>query len=218
MRSLIYLYDPLCGWCYAATPAIARLRANSVPVKLLPTGLFSNTGRVMTAEFAAYAWANDQRIAAMTGQTFTDAYRQHVLQAPGTSFDSAAAVLALTAVAMDDPEGEADALQALQEARYIGGLDITDSESIVSILQDAGFQIPSATSAAGSAALLAANASRLAAGQTMMREVGGSGVPTLVLVEDATRRLLDSKLLYGSADELLTLFRSPQRVVSEALH
>ncbi len=48
MRSLIYLYDPLCGWCYAATSGIARLRTAGVEVSLRPTGLFSGPGRVMT--------------------------------------------------------------------------------------------------------------------------------------------------------------------------
>lgn len=52
MRSLIYLYDPLCGWCYAAAPGIARLREAGVTVTPRPTGLFAEPGRVMTAAFA----------------------------------------------------------------------------------------------------------------------------------------------------------------------
>jgi protein-disulfide isomerase-like protein with CxxC motif len=34
------LYDPLCGWCYGATPAIRRLEQGSgAPLELVPTGL-----------------------------------------------------------------------------------------------------------------------------------------------------------------------------------
>ena len=206
MRSLLYLYDPLCGWCYAATSGIARLRAAGVTVSLRPTGLFSDPGRVMTPEFADYAWKNDQRIAAMTGQIFTEAYRRQVLRAPGTAFDSSAAVLALTAVAMNEPEREADALKAVQEARYVAGRDITDAATLSTILTETGLPSAAAAFDTRSAALLSANADRLAAGQVMMREVGGSGVPTLVLVDGQFRRLLDSRVLYGPVDELLRLF------------
>ena len=61
MRSLVYLYDPLCAWCYAATSGIARLRSAGVDVKLRPTGLFSDPSRVMTPDFAGYAWKNGPR-------------------------------------------------------------------------------------------------------------------------------------------------------------
>lgn len=209
MRSLIYLYDPLCGWCYAATSAIAALHARGVPLDMRPTGLFSDTGRVMTAEFADYAWKNDQRIAAMTGQSFTQAYQRQVLQAVGTAFDSGAAVLALTAVAIDEPQREADALRVLQEARYVAGRDITDAATIGAILAEAGFPNAAAALKAPTAALLSANASRVAEGRRMMHEVGGSGVPTLVLVDGTTRRLLDSHFLYGPADDLLALVEPP---------
>lgn len=209
MHSLLYLYDPLCGWCYAATPAIARLRKAGVPVTLRPTGLFSDPGRVMTADFAAYAWRNDQRIATLTGQSFSEAYRRKVLQAPGTAFDSSAATLALTAVAMDEPGREADALQALQEARYIAGRDITDIDTVSAILAEAGFAPSAAASRPQAATLLAANAARVAAGAATMRDLGAKGVPTLVLVDGSTNRLLDSGLLYGPADALLAMFDAP---------
>ncbi len=39
-----------------------------------------------------------------------------------------------------------------------------------------------------------------------LREVGGSGVRTLVLVDGQSRRLLDSHALDGPAEDLLALF------------
>ena len=35
----------------------------------------------MDAQFAAYAWANDQRIQQLTGQPFTQVYRDRILGA-----------------------------------------------------------------------------------------------------------------------------------------
>ena len=62
--SVTYLFDPQCGWCYAAAPALQTLQGREdVQLLLAPTGLFASGGaRPMDAQFAAYAWANDQRI------------------------------------------------------------------------------------------------------------------------------------------------------------
>ena len=208
MRSLLYMYDPLCGWCYAAAPGIARLQAAGVTVDLLPTGLFSEPGRTMTAEFADYAWKNDQRIATMTGQAFTEAYRREVLQATGSAFDSTAATLGLTAVALSEPGREADALQVVQEARYRLGRDITDTAVLRAILAEAGFVAAAAALQAPSPALRSANAARVAKGADVVRELGERGVPTLALVEGSTRSLLDGGLLYGPAQALLVPFQT----------
>ena len=98
--TVTYLFDPLCGWCYGASPAIQRLgQEATITLELAPTGLFSGGGRVMSADFADFAWSNDIRIGKLTGQTFSEAYRSQVLGQHGTRFDSSAASLALTAVA-----------------------------------------------------------------------------------------------------------------------
>ena len=117
--TVIYLFDPLCGWCYAAAPALKYLQGvEGIHVALAPTGLFAGAGaRPMDAQFAAYAWANDQRIQQLTGQPFTQAYRDRILGAANGRFDSGPATLALTAVAQTAPERELDALPALQHAR-----------------------------------------------------------------------------------------------------
>ena len=69
---IIYLFDPLCGWCYGAGPALEKLaQLDGVTVDLAPTGLFAGgASRPMDKHFAAYAWQNDQRIARLTGQPF----------------------------------------------------------------------------------------------------------------------------------------------------
>jgi len=61
---LTYLFDPLCGWCYGASPMLHKLsQQENVTLELAPTGLFSgNRGRIMDPAFASYAWSNDVRI------------------------------------------------------------------------------------------------------------------------------------------------------------
>ena len=75
MRTTVtYLFDPLCGWCYGASPVIQQLgQQPNIPLALSATGLFAGGGRTMDAAFADYAWSNDQRIAKPTGQRFVHA-------------------------------------------------------------------------------------------------------------------------------------------------
>lgn len=57
IRELVYLFDPLCGWCYGASPKISQLVKDSdFHVTFCPTGLFAREGaRDLTPEFAQYA-------------------------------------------------------------------------------------------------------------------------------------------------------------------
>jgi putative protein-disulfide isomerase len=94
----------------------------------MPSGLFSGEGaRDMTPSWAHHAWSNDQRIEAMTGQPFSAAYRQDILQSPGKRFDSGPMNRALTAIRAPDPLLEPRALRRLQAARYVEGLDTSQA-------------------------------------------------------------------------------------------
>jgi len=200
-----YLMDPLCGWCYGAAPAVQKLRnVPGVQLEIAPTGLFAGAGsRAMDADFAAYAWSNDERIESLTGQRFTPRYRSEVLGKHGQRFDSGPATLALTAVQRTAPEREFDALRAIQEARYVDGLDTTDQTVLAELLR--GLQLDAAAQLLlqTDAALTTATRDRIADAQRDMQQLGAQGVPALVLVGDQGRRLVRGNALYGSLDSLL---------------
>ena len=205
MVSLRYLMDPLCGWCYGAAPALQKLRnAPGVQLEIAPTGLFAGAGsRTMDADFAAYAWSNDERIERLTGQRFTPLYRSQVLGKHGQRFDSGPATLALTAVQRTAPEREFDALRAIQEARYVDGLDTTAVAVLAELLR--GLRLDAAVEQLlqADAALTAANRERMADAQRDMQQLGAQGVPNLVLVNTQGRHLVRGNALYGSLDSLL---------------
>jgi putative protein-disulfide isomerase len=117
LTTVTYVFDPLCGWCYGASPALETLVAMpGIDLKLAPTGLFAGEGaRPMDAGFAAYAWSNDQRIARLSGQVFSDAYRQNCLLTPGARFDSGPATVALTSVALSAAGRECGTARCLSE-------------------------------------------------------------------------------------------------------
>jgi putative protein-disulfide isomerase len=206
MRTIVtYLFDPLCGWCYGASPTIQRLALQEdIRQELAPTGLFAGGARMLDAAFADYAWSNDLRIQKLTGQRFSEEYRAQVLGKQGSRFDSSAAALALTAVAMSAPELELATLGALQEARYVLGLNTSDLAVVTQLLREVGQGAAADLLAGDTKTLLATHAERIQNAQNLMREFGAQGVPTLLVTDDKGRRLLPGNMLYGAFENLLT--------------
>lgn len=197
--TLTYLFDPLCGWCYGASPAIRRLADNSeIELQILPTGLFSNGGHRMSAEFAQYAWQNDQRIQKLTGQVFSDVYYQNVLQAFGTPFDSFAMVQTLAAL---QPEQRPTALAAMQHARYVAGRDTTDLTLLAEVLRENGWVEAAETLHSENNKQSAVELIRQ--GQQRVAQLGIQGVPALIVhTENGTMKLLPNGWLYENVEQL----------------
>ena len=204
--TVTYLFDPLCGWCYAAAPALKYLQGvEGIRVALAPTGLFAGAGaRPMDAQFAAYAWANDQRIQQLTGQPFTQAYRDRILGAANARFDSGPATLALTAVAQTAPERELEALHALQHARYVEGRDNADPAVIADVLCSLGLQAAAAVLHEPHDALRAALLERVAAARVTMQLLGAQGVLQLAVAgQGGASQLVGGDALLGPREGLL---------------
>jgi putative protein-disulfide isomerase len=204
--TVTYLFDPLCGWCYAAAPALKFLQAQEgVEVVLAPTGLFAGDGaRPMDSQFATYAWSNDQRIQQLTGQPFTQAYRDQILGAPAGRFDSGPATLALTSVAQTAPERELEALHALQHARYVEGRDTAQPEVLADVLRALGLADAAALTLAPDTALRSQVDERAARAQALLRAVGARGVPQLVVAgQGGALRLIGGDALLGPRQDLL---------------
>lgn len=205
IRELVYLFDPLCGWCYGASPKISQLVKDSdFNVTFRPTGLFAREGaRDMTPEFAQYAWQNDMRIESSTGQVFSEAYRDNVLHQGGV-FDSFASTLAVIAANTLEPERAGDVLKTLQKARYVDGLDNTSSKSVVEILEREGFESEALAVARPTEELLRHYEHSLRDTQTLLDRHNINGVPALIVVGEQGQRLIPAAKLFAPYAELKT--------------
>jgi len=201
-NSIYYLFDPLCGWCYGATPSVSIL-AEKVPVKLLPTGIFAGAHRKMDASFAEYAWRNDQRIAHLTGQVFSDRHRKQVLQNKEQFLDSGPATLALTAVALTEPAKELAALKMIQRLRYVDGRDVTATEELSGVLRSMGLEAAAKMFEARGEELLQANRARIEEARAMMLHFDTDGVPAFILEKGGKRRVLDSGNFFTNPHKLI---------------
>lgn len=207
-KTLYYVFDPLCGWCYGAAATVMALgRMPDVDLRPLPSGLFSGEGaRPMDDAFADYAWTNDQRIERLTGQRFTDRYRSGVLADRQQMFDSGPATVALTAVALTAPARELEALNAIQRARYIDGQDITRQDTLGDVLQTLGLERAAARLVDPDAQLLAAKRAREDEAQALLGQLGARGVPVFILESDGQLQVLHSSAAFSNPQEFVEQF------------
>lgn len=202
-KTLNYLYDPLCGWCYGVTGAVSTALAGpGITVNFLPTGLFSGAdARAMDDDFASYAWSNDLRIGELTGQSFTHQYRQQVLADRGQRFDSGPATMALTAVHSTAPGREFDALKAFQRSRYVDGADITSLATLARLLEALGLRDAASMLAHPETAILAQ--ARIDQVRLLMREFGVRGVPSFIAESQEKRWVLNPNAAYADPSALI---------------
>ncbi len=209
---LLYIFDPLCGWCYASAPALDALaRVWPSQLKLRPSGLFSEAGaRDMTVEWANYAWTNDQRIGAMTGQVFSERYHHDVLLRP-TRFDSAVMNRALTCASELAPALEPRLLHSLQVARYVEGLDTANVEVVgritAQVATAAGFNVLEDQCVAqlrNDDVLGQLTLARVQHTQALMSELSIRGVPQLLLFAGGVAHQVPSASLYQGGGAIVS--------------
>ena len=208
---LIYLYDPLCGWCYGAMPAIHGLAdLGGCIVEPVPSGLFGgDPDKRIDHEMAQRIEQIDARIATMSGQRFSDVYRRKVLGNPELPFDSGPATEALTAVSQWNVLRELDALHALQRERFVAGRNISDPDVIAQALASSLGDEPEVwLKRITDPALARATEKRIGRARRVMKSIGVQGVPALVWPSDKGLRLLPGQWLYNDkslARQLATL-------------
>lgn len=206
---LQYFFDPLCGWCYASAPALAGLaERHGAALRMMPAGLFMQP-RPITS-IAEYAWQNDQRIAQLTGQRFTETYRAQVLLVPGGVFDSTLLTRALVALGGQDAALEPRLLHTAQLARYIEGVDTCRAEAVadiaVQVAATLGLALDSKDFAARlleDKALAATTQQRVENAQRAMQALPSNGVPQLLLQLNGQVQVIAGQDLYSGAEVLL---------------
>jgi len=208
---LIYLYDPMCGWCYGAMPAIHGLAdLNGCIVEPVPTGLFGgDPAKRIDAGMAQHIEQIDARIASMSGQRFSDVYRRKVLGNPEMPFDSRPATLALTAVSKWNVLRELDGLHALQRERFVAGRDISNRDVIAQALAASlGDEPDTWLTRMADPTLAHATETRMRRANKIMKSIGVQGVPALVWPSEKGLRLLPGQWLFNDkslARQLATL-------------
>lgn len=202
MSNLHYIFDPLCGWCYAAAPLISAAReVPGLTVRFHGGGMMTGSRRqTITPQWRDYVMPHDLRIARLTGQPFGEAYFEGLLRDNTALMDSTPPSTAI--LAAEDIAGRGlDMLHALQHAHYAQGRRIADRD----VLDALATQLGLSSAAFGEAFERLTGAETEAhfiASNRLLARVGGQGYPTLVLEHaDGTLERLDLGNWLGRAEE-----------------
>ena len=136
---LHYIYDPLCGWCYAAAPLIQAVRQMAdVPIELHAGGLWVDSQvKRIKPELREYLMTHDERIAQISGQPFGEGYTNNLLSNAQAVLDSEPPIRAILAAQTLSEKGS-DYLHALQIAHFIEGREISRRDTLLDIASALG--------------------------------------------------------------------------------
>lgn len=99
MSTLHYFYDPFCGWCYGVAPIIS-IADKIEKLSIQPHGigmLSGNQSKMMSPEWRDFFRSHEERIYALSGQEFGEAYIAGLQERSDVLLDSSCPISAMLA-------------------------------------------------------------------------------------------------------------------------
>ncbi len=127
VATFVYGYDPICGWCYGAAPAV-RAVSRFMPVRLAMAGLVVGSRVGPAAAMEDYVRGAAQRLHAVTGRQPSEAFYAW-MRAPSSIAASGPPAVAIHAVLQQEPDVAVAFAHALTEAHYEEGMDLNHRQS-----------------------------------------------------------------------------------------
>jgi putative protein-disulfide isomerase len=138
---LIYVMDPLCGWCYGNsnhTLALFEAYKDILDFVIVPGGMWAGPNvRMQSPQMASYFQKHDERIAELTGTEFGEAYFQFIQQQE-VELDSEIPSRAILTVQEFWNGWNIPFMVALQQARYRDGKDLNMDNTYLEICHQLG--------------------------------------------------------------------------------
>jgi putative protein-disulfide isomerase len=194
---LHYIFDPLCGWCYAASPLLTALNerfGDELELVFHPGLLFAEPRSIDTS-YREHIISADLRIAALAGVGFGIPYINRVRTAPVLRYHSEPPAVAIMAVNALQPELGLPMLEAIQKAHYQQGEDVSDLLTLSNLARTMGLDVEAFAQAQINVQQILPGIA--AEARNLMHAVGGNGFPTLVLERDGEFQKLDHNSTYG---------------------
>ena len=140
--TLHYYYDPLCGWCYGASPLLKAAAAlPGLVIDMHAGAMMSGEGRQQVSpQLRQYVMPHDARIHALTRQPFGDAYFEGLLRDESAVFDSTPPTLAILA-AQALGSSPLAMLARIQHAHYADGRRIADTATLQQLAVEQGLTV-----------------------------------------------------------------------------
>ncbi|MFT3905227.1 MAG: DsbA family protein [Steroidobacteraceae bacterium] len=195
---LHYIYDPLCGWCYAASPLIEAAANAGMSIRLHGGGLFGSPTHVDLAK-RSYMRQSDGRIAELAGVRFGPAYLDGLLDNPATVFWSLPVIAAIVAAGRVKEGASLPMLRAIQRAHYVEGRRVVEED----VLRDLAESLGLAAADFAQALAHAEVDEHVAATRALMARAGVHGFPGFLLERGGRLARVEHTSFYGHPAEFV---------------
>lgn len=137
---IIYIMDPLCGWCYGNSDNILKLYdqyKNDLAFDIIPGGMWTGSNiRKQSPQMVNFFLKHDNVVAERTGTTFGEGYFK--LLKEEIALDSEIPSRAMVTVKTMAPEQTVPFMVAVQKARYYWGKDLNLDATYMEICENLG--------------------------------------------------------------------------------
>ncbi len=183
---LLYVMDPMCSWCWGFAPVFdalaAQARSADVSLHLVAGGLRPGTAQALDGASRDYILKHWRAVAERTGQAF----RFDGALPEGFVYDTEPASRALVALRSLAADRVWPLVQAIQQAFYVEGRDVTRPAVLVELAEQLGVPRQAFAAAFDSAAQRVATQADFAWAQNL----GIAGFPTLLAERNGQLALL----------------------------
>lgn len=135
---IIYVMDPLCGWCYGNSENLLKIHEkykNELDFEVLPAGMWiADNVRKQSPQMTNFLLNHDITVAEYTGAQFGDPYKELLKQE--IALDSEVPSRAIVTIKNILPEKNLPFTVEVQKARYYFGKDLNLEQTYISIVKD----------------------------------------------------------------------------------
>jgi putative protein-disulfide isomerase len=138
---ILYVFDPLCGWCYGFSSVITRLKTelnSDVDFLVLSGGMVRDAGPI--GEMANYIKTAYKVVEDTTGVKFGDKFLNEILENGEAIFSSVPPAKALAVLRIHKPAECIEIAARLQKAIYHDGIEVDDYSAYAQIAIEFGME------------------------------------------------------------------------------
>lgn len=181
--TLVYVFDPLCGWCYGFSPSMKKLETqwkDRLDFQVVSGGMVLGERIGPLGEVAPYIKSAYKDVENATGVKFGEAFVKGTLEKGTAIFSSQLISQALAVVNQDAPNRAVEAAHALQSLVYFEGKEPEVVASYDGFALQFGYTVEDFRTKLKSDAIVKATQE----GFYLSRRLGVRGFPTVFLKKD----------------------------------
>lgn len=178
---LVYAFDPLCGWCFGAIPALRALQHEmpDLNIELILGGLITGERIGPYSAMSDYIKRASINLEKVTGRQLSEAFFQDILSNEDVICSSIEPSIVIDMVRQKYPERTLEFAFAVQEAHFLMGEDLNKTSTYESIFNSLDIEIPLSVNDLSAPAMIANVEQEF----ENTRRLGMNSFPTAILVD-----------------------------------